>query len=104
MERVNFLTSQILASWVTIESFSFDPTWNLDDVYSDFSHICMAVGEQIIFGLIDLYSVGLELLFFQVGGVSNVRKADCIELFIFSFVLDYHPQDILFDIVSSFSE
>ena len=74
MEWEDLLTRQILVSWVTVVAFNFDPSWNLDQMDSDLSYVCMTIGKEIVFWLVDFYSISLQLLFFQISIVSNIRE------------------------------
>ena len=78
---VYLIVNQIFPSGVAVESFGFDFARNLDDVDSDLFHVFVSVGEEVVFGLVDLYSVFFYLFLFQVRVVAYVREADGVLLF-----------------------
>ena len=67
-------------SGVAVESLGFNFARNFNNVDSNLFYVFVSVGEEVIFGLIDLYSIFFYLFLFQVCVMSYVREADCVLL------------------------
>ena len=77
---VYLIINQIFTSRVAVESFSFNFTRNFNNMDSNLFHIFVSVSVEVVFRLVDFYSVFFYLFLFQIGIVTYVREADCVLL------------------------